>query len=64
LPQFDWHGHSLRRTFCPSNFIMLAWGFPAAIGAAVAGARLPDFDVLPPEGVRTASGVEANGLGM
>ena len=32
----DWISHGPRLFFYPSNFITLGWGFPAAVGAAVA----------------------------
>ena len=32
----DWPSHGPRLFFYPSNFITLGWGFPAAVGAAVA----------------------------
>jgi len=32
----DWPAHGPRRFFYPSNYITLGWGFPAAVGAAVA----------------------------
>jgi len=34
--QTDWPSYGPRRFFYPSNYIALGWGFPAAIGAAVA----------------------------
>ncbi len=34
--QTDWPSHAPRRFFYPSNYITLGWGFPAALGAAVA----------------------------
>lgn len=34
--QADWPSHGPRRFFYPSNYITLGWGFPAAVGAAVA----------------------------
>ncbi len=34
--QTDWVAHGPRTFFYPSNYITLGWGFPAAIGAAVA----------------------------
>lgn len=39
----DYPAHGPRRFFYPSNFITLGWGFPAAVGAAVA---LPDRVVV------------------
>jgi acetolactate synthase-1/2/3 large subunit len=32
----DWPAYGPRRFFYPSNYIALGWGFPAAVGAAVA----------------------------
>ncbi|WP_406701026.1 thiamine pyrophosphate-binding protein [Singulisphaera sp. Ch08] len=32
----DWTSYGPRRLFYPSNYITLGWGFPAAVGAAVA----------------------------
>ncbi|WP_422930346.1 thiamine pyrophosphate-binding protein [Singulisphaera sp. PoT] len=34
--QTDWPSYGPRRFFYPSNYITLGWGFPAALGAAVA----------------------------
>jgi thiamine pyrophosphate-dependent acetolactate synthase large subunit-like protein len=39
----DWPAYAPRTFFYPSNYIALGWGFPAAVGAAVA---LPDRPVI------------------
>jgi acetolactate synthase-1/2/3 large subunit len=41
----DWPAHGPRRFFYPSNYIALGWGFPAAVGAAVALGGLPVVSV-------------------
>jgi acetolactate synthase-1/2/3 large subunit len=43
--QADWPSHGPRRFFYPSNYITLGWGFPAAIGAAVALGGTPVVSV-------------------
>jgi acetolactate synthase-1/2/3 large subunit len=37
----DWPAYGPRAFFYPSNYITLGWGFPAAIGAAVARPEVP-----------------------
>ena len=41
--QMDYPAYAPRTSFYPSNYIALGWGFPAAIGAAVA---LPDRAIV------------------
>lgn len=41
----DWTAYGPRRLFYPSNYITLGWGFPAALGAAVAGNGTPVVSV-------------------
>jgi thiamine pyrophosphate-dependent acetolactate synthase large subunit-like protein len=41
----DWPSHGPRQFFYPSNYIALGWGFPAALGAAVARPDVPVVSV-------------------
>ncbi|SIO08345.1 acetolactate synthase-1/2/3 large subunit [Singulisphaera sp. GP187] len=41
----DWTSYGPRRLFYPSNYITLGWGFPAALGAAVAREGAPVVSV-------------------
>jgi acetolactate synthase-1/2/3 large subunit len=41
----DWTSYAPRRFFYPSNYITLGWGFPAALGAAVALGDTPVVSV-------------------
>jgi acetolactate synthase-1/2/3 large subunit len=44
--QTDWDVYGPRKFFYPSNYITLGWGYPAAIGAAVAmGGSIPVLSV-------------------
>jgi acetolactate synthase-1/2/3 large subunit len=43
--QADWPSHGPRLFFYPSNYIALGWGFPAALGAAVARPDVPVVSV-------------------
>ncbi|MGE5754586.1 MAG: thiamine pyrophosphate-binding protein [Planctomycetaceae bacterium] len=43
--QADWPAHGPRQFFYPSNYIALGWGFPAALGAAVARPDVPVISV-------------------
>ncbi len=43
--QADWPSYGPRRFFYPSNYITLGWGFPAALGAAVAREGRPVVSV-------------------
>jgi len=43
--QADFPAHGPRRFFYPSNYITLGWGFPAALGAAVAREGAPVVSV-------------------
>jgi acetolactate synthase-1/2/3 large subunit len=43
--QTDWPAYRPRTFFYPSTFIALGWGFPAAIGAAIARPEVPIVSV-------------------